>query len=500
MSDILSILRRASWYGGITINERDNSPGVAINVEELDIWENESYFGPTTIFASDSVVARKVTGYALDTSDSLYALSRDASGTPKAQIFKKTNAGATAPDAWASFFTSTGNANDYSPLAYHEVAGADYVYYVTGTNALVRHDLVTTESSVGTLDGIGSSFIRVPQLNMFGDTYFGHGQYIAKVFNDDGTFTQHDFTLPNGWEVVSMAPSGNYMAILARSTKKNLNQSMIFYWDLVETSGPVDQVAIPFGGPQAVVSYRGGLWVMCAKNGVLIVYVLSEGGPKEFTRLTNVATETSTQPIVPTESIFIKDNILYFGVWKTDKTGLYAIGRVNETKPFGIILGKRYATTDYSLHKPHAATSVGPNLYTCFDDNGTATNQKLEGANSPTRSSNALIETTYMDASSPEFLKTWEAFVLSTGVMPASCSIVSSFRTDSAASYNATTYTSSSSNDQTRYGSTDDTYFYRQLPGFYGRALQHKMAFTSSTTSRPIVYSTAYMYRNQKIG
>ena len=504
MTDIQSIIRERTWYGGITNNERDSTPGVALNVEEFDIWENEAYIRPTTIFAADSVIVRKITGYAADPSDNLYALGRTDAGGTAVQLFKKTTAGANTPGAWnaATLTGESGAATDYSPLEYGEENNVGFIYYISGTNSLVKHNLTDTQSSVGTLSGLGASFIRVPKLKMFGDSYWGHGQFIAKIDNGDGTFTQKKFTLPNGWEVIDMAPSGIHMAILARSTSLNENFCTVFYWDLVETSGPFDQIDLPTGGPQMIVNFNNGLWALCAKNGKLIIYIITADGVIEFpTKIDNIKTETDTQAIIPTASKFVKDNTLYFGLWKTDKTAMYSIGRVNHRRPYGITLGKRFSTSSYITQKPFAAIAVGPNFYANFDENGTPTNVKLEGNNSPTRSSKAVIETIYMDNDLPEFIKGFEGWIARTSPIPANCSIASTFRTDKATSYDsASNQTLDNSNSLDKPANiTADTNYYRQTKSLVGAALQHKMSFTSSSTNDIKLYNTAYMYRRNKI-
>lgn len=316
------------------------------------------------------------------------------------------------------------------------------------------------------------------------------------MFDTDGTFTQHKFTLTNEWSITSMTVDGNYIAILAKNVSSGTNECRVFYWDTANATGAIDIKTIPSGGPQIIINFRGKVWVICAIDGTMIAYQITYYGPTEALRLYSVSTETSTQAVIPDATKFIKNNILYFGLWKTDKSGLHAIGSSSASKPLGIVLQKRFGTTDYSLHKPTAAFSYGPNYFASYLDNGTDTSVKLEDNNSPTRSSNALWETVLVDADSPETLKDWVSFLAMTKPIPSGCSITSVMRTDNAASYDATSsFTLSSSNDQALAGVTADTFFFRTLTSLVGRVLQHKITFTSSGTSKATLYGFSYIYR-----
>jgi len=63
-----------------------------------------------------------------------------------------------------------------------------------------------------------------------------------------------------------------------------------------------------------------------------------------------------------------KDGILYFGVYKTDKSGIYALGQVDSGDPIALILSKRFSTTDYSAHKPIGLFIHGSNYYGAYND------------------------------------------------------------------------------------------------------------------------------------
>ena len=574
--------RVSQFYGGITMDKRDTSPGVHLNMEEVDIFAEKNSVRPTTIFSADETITRRVTGYTLDKDDNLFAIGRNAAGTPKAQVWKKTTASVATPGAWASFITSAQNSNAQSPIEWHEykidissitvasttatvailasainpsgthgLAAGDtvtiegaitaglngtftidtvpattsftytvasrttesisdaqvrvgYLYYVTATRTLVRlgpTPSVATEYTTDltgvnmTLPALGNYNDRIPMLRDFGSLYIGNGQYISEIDNN-GIFSPQSFQLPDGWEVVSMATAGENMAVLARSVNTGMNHSMIFYWDLTSAEQPLDRIRLSMGGPQIVFNWHEAIWAICAQNGNLIAYVVSDRQaiPKLF--LDNISEETDTQAIIPDATKFTFEDCIYFALWKTDKTGIYAIGSLGYGFSPALIMAKRFApstVSDYDNHIPYAVFAAGPNMYASYSDNGTPTLRRLEANNSPTYSSDAVIETVYINAQSPEMLKTWPGIVVISHPMGASCSITVSGRTDDASSYKASTEKElTPEDDQLADGATADTYWVREWVSLRGRSLQSKIKFKSNgSTSRPTLLEIA---------
>lgn len=477
------------FYGGITLNERDRRLGYSLNIEEVDIFENESFVGPATIFAADAVITRQISGYTKDEADNVYALGRTADVTPLAQIWRKTTGSADVPGAWASFFTSTRNSLAPSPVIWHKWdSGADYLYYVTGTQTLVRlGDLATTTESTTdvngtamTLTGLGASDDRIPIIRTLGELFIGHGQFIAKV-DDDGVFTQKAFTLPNGWECVDFTTLGTELVIIARSIETGSNFSKIYLWDRTATTGVTDQIDLPTGGPQIVQLHNEILRAVCAINGRLKIYQLDGKVPRKTHELTSIRTETGFQAIIPAATKFVLENLLYFGIYKTDTTGLYALGQLSEDKPAALILAKRFSATDYSLHTPYAALATGPNFYASFDDNGTKSVAKLEGNNSPTRSSNAVIETIWIDDGRPEIWRHWDQFVAITKAFASTQNIRMDARVDNASGYDVDSL-------NTFTGDGAITSFIGNF-SLRGKACQIRIRFASSGTSRPVLFT-----------
>jgi len=387
-----------------------------------------------------------------------------------------------------------------------------FLYYVTGIQQLTRAEITDSTSPAAfseatvsiadadhvsnpmVLSGLGAANNRIPMCRYNGELFIGHGRYIAKVATD-GVIETYALTLPNGWEAISLAPYAHNMAILARNIAPGTNNCKIYYWDLANTTGFIDESVITMGGPQIIINFNESLWAICAINGSLNTYRIQDKLPVLVHVLDDISLETNTQAIIPDATKFVKDKAFYFGLWKTDKSGLYAIGQVEPGKPYALVLAKRFHTSDYSKHKPYAAISVGDNWYASFDDNTTASVAKAEGT-SQVRSSNAIYETIWLDLNSPETPKTWEGFLIGTKVLPANCQILVDAKVDNATSYNTNSlYTLTPSNDQEDSGITADTFWFRDWTSVYGRMAKIRLRFVSSTTSRATVYFLSFLSR-----
>lgn len=501
MADNLRLTRFNKFYGGITVADRSRSDGVCLNIEELDPFKSRDYIIPQTIFQTNSFITNETSGFTLDDGDNIYTATRGAAN--KLEIYKRASASQAVPSTPASIKVSSGNFKQISPIMWHKLtSGSAYLYYVTDTNTLRRSGALpaVTETTVGTLTGItgvANTFDRIPQIRTNGELYIGNGQYIANV-DDTGTFVEKFASLYSGWVCVSFARSSNLLAILARSPILGDNKCKVFFWDFSQNpDSMIDEVDIPMGGPQIIENHNETLRVICAKNGIMKAYALDGRRAALTHTLYNVQTETDTHPIIPNQSKFIKDNIMYFAIWKTDKTGLYAIGRVDEQAPAALILAKRFATTDYSLHKPHAAISAGPNWFASFMDNTTERVVNVFDENSPTRSSQAIYESIWYDAGNPEVSKSWVGFILNTTPVASGVSVAVSARVDNASSYDtASLQTLSSANDQLDSGGTADTNWIRPWVSLVGRTLGFKLAFTSNATAYAKLYQISLIHRD----
>ncbi len=482
-------LKIDKFYGGIVLDDKSNIAGVASNVEEIDIFENENYFQAEQIMTLDSMPAStEIYSYDVGFDDTLYGLGKNTSDN-KARIVSTANAGATNPGALATLFTSSSTDTVYPnfPIAFHQVTETtqkNYVYYITGTNTLKRYGDLSgspSESTVGTLSGLTGTYDRPWMLRLFGDLYIGHGQYIAKV-NKDAGFTEKAFTLPNGWQSVSAIGLADTMAILCRNNNRLINRSIIYTWDLVASTQFTDSINIPFGGPQWIKNHKEAVRVCCAINGELKLYQVTGSFPVQTHTLKNVGVETTYQPISPDKSVTFKSNILYFGLFKTDKSGIYALGQLKETTPLALILSKRFHTSSYALHAPTSLFIQGPNYYAAFSDNSTASNSRCESNNSPARSSNAVYESIWLDGGKPTNRKNFKTLTVHTYPLTASTSVAASVDFDYSGSY-----TSVTRDDGSAFNTTSGLMGSFNVAKDGKRAYKVKLALTSSTVYSPKV-------------
>ena len=479
--------------------------------------------------------------YAYDGS-SLFALSKDIlTANPKIRILQLASASASNPGSWTAYFTSTnaGDVYEIPSMVLHkqtESATLKTDLYYTGTPAagglqLYRlYDIsaagtteATTDVSAASmmLTGITTSLNTTaprPRITLDGETFFGHGQYVAKI-DETGVFTGTAFTLPTGWYCVDFAGASDEMYILASSATEP-NKSKIFMWDRTATTQFDDVIDIPMGGAQAIINHNETIRVWCVQNGVLRIYELLGKVPRKTHQLAsvqNLITGSSGKGLggtyfpVMKQFMFVKDNIIYFGLWKSDKSGLYALGQVEDNKPIALVLIKRFiasGTASYASLRPTAATVVGNNIFSAYYNytvTDTYQTSRLEGDNSPNRSSDAVYESIWIDNGTTETWKDWTGVIVVGKPAPASTTITIDVRTDNASSYDSNaTQAVTSANDQTHDGTADstdgaDTFWIRDFTSVIGRAIQLKISATSSTTSRVTVYSVGLLYRNGNI-
>jgi len=412
MSDKIKIINK--FYGGTTRDDRSTITGACSGVEELDIFSNKDYIEAEQLMTSDTLPATsELYSYCVANDDVMYGYGKET-GDDKVRIFNVDDGGASNPGAWATFFTSsegTNLATTLSPIAYHKTSetGNHFLYYIRGTGTtwyLARLRIDTkAEANVGTLSGLNGSYDRPTMRRFFGELYITHGQFIAKV-DDDGTFTEKAWTLPNSQEAIDIIQVSDVAIVLARNENRFINETTGYWWDLEASAQFDDQFKIPMGGAQWIANWKERIIIFCAINGIGKFYQLSGAYPGAQPLeipdrlLTNIATETTTQPISSSKMVSQKDGILYFGVYKTDKSGIYALGQVDSGDPIALILSKRFSTTDYSVHKPTGLFIHGSNYYAAYNDTDNLA-CRCESMNDPTRSSTAFVETIWQDFGTP---------------------------------------------------------------------------------------------------
>ena len=494
------------FFGGMVRDDKSKVAGGALNIEELDIFSNANYFQAEQVFTADALPAStEVYARTADSSDTVYAYGKETSGN-KVRIVSVANGGGSNPGAFSTLFTSADTtylAYSLSPIAWFKTSESGktggFLYYVvkdaSNNCILKRYDITgAAESSTDSasasmpLSGLTGSYDRITFKVIFGELTITHGKYIAKV-DKDGVFTQYAFTLPNESIAVDIIPVSDVCIILARNTNRLLNESKGYWWDLTATTQVDDSFTIPCGGPQWIFNHKETIKIMCAINGRARFYQMSGAFPGAVPieipglSLENIASETSTQPISSSKMVATKDNILYFGVYKTDKTGIYAIGQLDSDKPTALILSKRYATTNYANHAPTSLYIQGPNFYGDFSDNGTASSVRCETLNSPDRSSNAIYESIQIDDGDPTVDKDLPGVYINTKPLAASTSVALSVASD----YGS--YSSYTRPDGTALNTASALQGYFKVGLAGKKVFQLKLALTSSGTSSPKVVS-----------
>lgn len=489
------------FYGGMIRDDKGGSLGAFSNIEEVDIFTNKDYVQAEQIMDLDtSPTGTELYSFTAGEDGTVYAYGKETTGG-KVLIASLSSGGSDNPGSFSTLFTSSDSTNlatILSPVQFHKTSetGNNFLYYIAGSGSTWKLKRLridnTTESEVGTLSGLGSSFNRPVIKRFFGELYILHGQYVARV-DDDGVFTEKAFTLPNSMVAVDMIPVSDIAIVLARNSNRFVNESYGYWWDLESSFQFDDQFTIPMGGPQWIYNFREKIIIFCAINGIGKFFQLSSPNPGaqviELPNriLRNIADEESDYPISSSKMLSQKDGVLYFGVYKKDKTGIYALGQIDYNSPLALILSKRFYTTDYSKHKPIGLFIYGPNFYASFRDDTANKISRCETNNSPSRSSNAVIETTWIDFDAPLQKKDLIRAYLISKKLPSNTSLDLYIASD----YDDN-YTQVKRPDNTIFNSTNGLFGFFKPSSFVGKyAFKAKVKFTSNGVNSPVLQGIA---------
>jgi len=507
------LIKKDKFYGGIVRDDKSKVPGALLNAEEVDIFDNENFIQAEQIVSTDAMPAStEIYAYTAGDNDTMYGYGKSTSAN-EVRIVSVANGGADNPSTFSTLFTSSDTTNDATvvsdfkffrsteasnPTSLYYVRGASSTWYLDRYNigAAAEQSWDGSTWSTGTgdsnsqLTGLDSDFNRPTMKVIFGSLYICNGRYIAEVDND-GTFTEKKFTLPSEWEAVDIIAVSDKALILCRNKNRLINESKAFWWDLATSEQFEDSFSLPIGGPLWVINQKENIRIACGHNGKLRVYQLTGPFPGAIpielpgVGLSNIDTDADTSPISSPKMVSQKDGIVYFGLKKTDKSGIYALGQLGSDKPTTLILSKRFDTSDYSLHHPTALHIQGPNFYAAFDDNGTADNCRCESNNSPSRSSNAVVETTWIDNDKPLQDKQLQQVYVTSKKLPASTTLTVSVASDYDDSFTTVTRA-----DGTNYTDTNEVLGRMVASAFNNKkAFKVKVAFTSATTNSPKLQS-----------
>ena len=425
------------FFAGIVRDDKSKTVGAASNMEELDIFTNRDYIQAEQLFSAYTLPAStEVYSFCSDGDSTLYGYGKETSGG-KVRIVSVATGGADNPSTLATLFTSADTddlAYKISPIVFHKTTEANgkYLYYVTKNSTTIklwRYDIVgASESEIGTLTGLDGTNDRLSMKVMFGELIIANGNLMAKV-DKDGVFTNAAFTLPKDWEAVDMIPVSDICIILTRYIDRSVNYCKGYWWDLTATAQVDDSFNLPSGGPQWIYNHQEEILIMCAINGKARFFKLSGAFPGAVPQelpnieLTSVGLEADQQPVSSSKMLCEKDKILYFGLYKTDKNGVYALGKLDTDKPRALVLSKRWSTSDYSTQAPTGLYILGPNYYGAYSENGTASAVICKSRNSPNRSTTGTYESIVIDDDSPSTNKTFSGVYVTTQPLPASTSV-----------------------------------------------------------------------------
>lgn len=462
---------QTEFYGGIQRDDLSNVGGGASDVEELDILENANFVRPTQVLSADTLPSN--TAFYSYCEDPLngdgYAVGADNNGYTYAQVFQNIAISSTTPGGWTSKSSSSLVANPISGSTVHyEVAlGATSIiptlaiYFITGQNVISKWTAaggIATTVGPWTLSTLTTTMGHVSFREINGITYICAGNNVSTI--DPGSpstganFNEAAFPLPFGYVAVDICQAGEYFFILASSSNLLANKSVIFIWDGVSGTY-TDQIPVPMGGPQWLYNFKQTITICCTSNGIMQLFYLSAPTIGAIVhkypniRLQNVQPDNQTQvlgangnhgfgwvtPVSPAKSVFVKDDILYFGLWKFDKTALYALGQLDIKFPFALWLAKRFSTADYSQMIPYAAYCFGSKIFASFQTGyGTQGNNATQASFCDpaiaSRSSQAIFQSVWEDDDAPMNPKILHKLYATSYPMPAGCSITLSVASD----------------------------------------------------------------------
>jgi hypothetical protein len=514
-----------NFYGGMVRDDKSPVVGAGLDIEELDIWENANFVRPTTIFSADTLPSNTtIYAYCKDpVNGNAYAVGVfNNNGNGYICVLSKLGIAGGSPGAWTSVITGVSSVlNKVASAAVHYVNGSPVIYFVIGNNGL--YSCLPSGSggitSVGTLPGATASASQIMMRDIQGTLYIPAGSYISTVDNA-GNFTQYAFTLPgssssyanqiNGIDI--LYTNSLFFILCTNGTTPLDSDSVIIIWDGVSAQY-VDSIPIPMGGPQWIYNFKSTLTICCCSQGVMKLFTLNTPSTGAIAKtypniyLTNVVLEGTSvitdafnsNMIVapsPAKSVFVANDVLYFAICKTDKSGLYAIAQLDPTKPYAFWLAKRFNSTNYANHTPVCAAVYG-NIFTgsYVDSNSGAHTMTAMQCNPATanRSSLAFFQGTWDDNKQPgnlkDFLKAYLTYYpLSSGL---------SLALYIAADYASPSQIYSAAGGIASYVAALST-LVRTI--FRGTALarktvfQWKVAFTSSGTSCPILTGVVTRY------
>jgi hypothetical protein len=464
----------SQFAGGLQRDDKSAIAGGGLAIEELDILENANFVRPAQVFSADATVPANQAFHSYCEDPLLgtgYAVGGDNNGNTYAQVFYNTAIGTPTASGWTSVGSNAplvANPISGSAVHYEIESGATTptlaVYFITGQNVVTRYtasgNIATTVWTLSTLTS-NMGHISFREINTI--TYIAAGNYISTI--DPGStstgpnFNEKAFALPTGYVAIDICQAGQYYFILAETSDLISNKSVIFIWDGVSPQY-TDQIPVPMGGPQWIYNFKQTVTICCTAGGKMKLFYLNAPTVGALCKaypniqIQNVQLPNQTLwigatgnhgvnwvvPVSPSKSVFVKDDILYFALWKFDKTALYALGQLDSKSPFALWLAKRFSTADYSQMVPFAAYCFGQKIFAAFQTGyftqGTnATNCAICDPAIANRSSQAIFTSTWDDDGEPMNPKDLIRAYMQSYPIPRGCSLQLNFAFDYGTTY-----------------------------------------------------------------
>lgn len=522
------------FHLGIVNDKGSQQRGAALNLEEMDIFENKDFiqadWGMDSNFSSE---INPVYDFSVNKQDDdFWAYGGtyvelgdfDATGTSIGSISEErsqpTNDENTArPNTEIAAYETTEDSDltQFTEWVYF-TSGADGSmpklerYNITDDDAptTVQSDLGETSSG----DPAGENNIQdedAPVLMRIinGALYVMYANTISKVAKD-GTFSHNGIaTLPEGFNIVDATSAGrktDSMFVVAEPIETTTNKSRGYWIDLV--AGEVDNyLDLPYGGVQWVENIASDVIMSFVEDNQFRVMALSQPFPGSTAgSLPNIKLidVLDTQFDVfdddknnslgirpsPSKSVHTLDGEIFFILNKNDQPGIYSISRIGPDQNYGIRLAHKFPG-DYPNQLGLAMGVYGNKKIVSYVDgydgtagSGSETIAVVEpDSNDTNRSSEAVYESVWFQFESPTIDKQVESIGVTTEPLPANTEIKLYVAQD-----NEDSYTQVYQADGSNMNETGTSYAEFKTPSIKdAKRIRFKMEFSGNSNDTPRV-------------
>jgi len=455
------------FFLGEVNDKGSQQAGAALNVVEMDIFENKDFiqaeYGMNSNFNSDTNPVYDFSKNKQD--DDFWAYGEtyvelgdfDPTGTTIGSISEVRSQPA----------SDENTARPNTEIAAYETSEdsdlttfTEWVYFTSGDDggepALERYNITdddapsVVQSDLGdtTTNTIQDEDAPVIMRIISGELYIMYANTITKVATD-GTLTHTFEELPPGFNIVDATSAGrkrDSMFVVCEPTETTTNKSRGYWIDLFNAD--IDnQLELPYGGVQWVENIASDVIMSFVEDNQFRVMALSQPFPgSTASRLPNIKLTDvlSTQVDVfndsktdnlgirpsPSKSVHTLDGEIFFLLNKDDQPGIYSISRIGPDQNYGIRLAHKLPG-DYPNQLGLAMGVYGNKKIVSYIDgydgtagSGSSTFAVVEPDDSNTeRSSEAVYESVWFQFEEPTVDKDMEAIGVTTEPLPANTEV-----------------------------------------------------------------------------